>query len=1539
MADRSVSVRLRLNIAAFEAGAKAAGRDLSGLNRKLAETSGFATGMRKKLEDAVKKLPKIEIDANSKPAEIKVAALRAKLEALSQKEIGVDIDAGAALIEMAALQQELRALEDGASFDVRADIGNALTDLESVAREMQRIDDRTVTIDIEADRTFAERLRSQVEQAARSLPKIPIDADSTPAQRQVAELRSRLESLAAQRIGIDVDAGAAMAEISAIQRELSRLDRSATIDIRADAGAALSELSAIDAEVSRLSGKSANISVDANVGGALAGIALVGAALAALPAVTTIAVGVTALGSAFAAAGLGAAGFAAVAVPSLGRINEALTAQESAAKAAGGATGGAGQSAAQAAQQALQLEAAEKRLADAQKDERQAQEDLTRAREAGRRALEDLNFSLERSILSQKDAALAVREAEARLAELQADPDASALDIERAMLGVEQAHQRSREQEVKTQRARKDTAVANAAGVKGTKEYQRSQEDLKAAQDKVADAERQLKLLHLQQQAAMASAGGGGGAGGLTDAFAKLSKQEKALAKDIKAFKDEYVDWQQSLQPDVFPVIRSGMDLLSTGMKTGTPLIKASAKAFDELIKKTNEGLKSEQWTSFFDDLTEQAPRAIEGLGTAAGNVAGGLAGIIQAFLPYTDQLMTWLENMTQGFEDWGQNLKGSPEFEAFMSYVQTNGPKVGEVLGNIATFAGKILEAGAGPGAGALDFLVTLSEKLAEMSPEQVEAIAKGVAAIFAAAKLGATIKIGAFVLLAEVLSKMSPGQIQAAAIAIAAVVVAVKGYQAVSAAAGFWQSLSGGIDKAGAAADRNKGKLAGLGQAAGAAGGVLAVTSALGLLDSNLNGLDTKLGGMSKEMSEFATTGQLSGKLAEQWGDSLDTVVKDVDSWDEALGRAGDSSESFREAVSRLANPGPLEGFKTSYLGLMNVVTLGTTEFDKSAEKIGFMDQELANLVSSGRAGEAEQAFTRLAKEAAAMGVPVEKLKEVFPQYTQAVGAAGTASATAAGGIDEAKQRLDGFQSSMDTFSARTDYMQAIRNVETAYKDAAAAVEASSGKLEINSRMTDKQRDAVILAREAFGGYLEKVATGADAQEKLSGRTGDATIAVAEQLPKLFELAGSSKEARDRVYELAEKFGISREMADKATTGSKNFKDELAKLKDKQVKIELDTKAALDKAYAFAKQLLGIKLELPIGIRAPAAPRAYGGIYNTDGRQYMASGGIRSLGSNPAAMIASSPYMISGRSGPDVVFGEAGMEAYIPLSSGKRDRGLQILQEAAGIMGMAVVPEHVAVNTAGGSTTGGGGIPMPAGGAMVTVTGIGALRSSLDTTTMDLTAGLGGATSTLDATLGDAGTLTQSLAGVGEIAGHLAGEVTGWGEVIAVQVPPLTDAVTLLGEAISAAASAADAKGNAGSKGDERSPRGGSSSKGSTGSKGDERSPRGGTALSAVRSTQALKQPPPTEIKGAARGTAGVAMLGGSVNWSRVSKPVQSSPSWSSSGSSAAPSGQAGQGGSSGGSSGGGPLVALNGMTVRSEADIDQFAAQVAMRISGRG
>ncbi|MFB4280854.1 hypothetical protein ACBJ59_36580 [Nonomuraea sp. MTCD27] len=1320
------------------------------------------------------------------------------------------------------------------SVNLRAKVTQWVSGMGQAARSTDDLSRKMVQTGAHAD-----QFRRRLEAATKALPKIEIDADSSPAEIKFAQLRAQMEQLADKKIGIDIDAASAQAQLQEIQRELEQLQgQSATIDVKADIGSALAELRAVDSEISRVNGRDARVQVDADVSGALASIAMVGAALASLPAVTTLAVGVTALGGAFAAAGAGAAAFGAVAVPSLGRINDALKAQESAAKAAGGATGGAGQSAAQAAQQALQLEQAERRLKDAQNERRQAQEDLTRAVEDGRRALEDMNFSLERSVLSQKDAALAVREAEQRLAELRASGNASELDIERAMLNVDMAHQRAREQETKTARAKKDTAAANREGVKGTEQYQRAQERLAQAEAKVTEAAKQLKIAQLQANESMA--GGGGGASKLADAFAGLSKQEKILAKDIKAFKDEYIDWQRSLQPDVFPAIHQGLDLMRLGLEKTGPLAKTAGASFLTLGKEAEKALRGPFWTEFLYDVNTAMPTAIEGLGRSFGNVVTGIAGVIDAFLPFTPNVVNPIENASKAFAEWGQNLESNPEFHQFLALVREQAPEVWELIQNIAKALVNVGEAVGPLGVGAFAGLNLLAEIVAGMEPERIRDIA----------------------------------------LAIAAIKVATMGMSAISA----WQGLAGGITATGAAAGKAQGKMAALGKAAiGASVAFIGLEVGGGLLN-DLAGQSEGIGELTLALTELGQTGKWAGDLGEQWGGTFDEASK--------------SAGLFADGLRELQDPSFGEMYWLHPLSELTAILPGIdSTVDQLEQKFADMDKALAGMVTSGNAETAAQAFQELAKQAQAQGIPIEKLNQLLPTYNQTLRVSANAAAEAATGVDQAKLKMDGFNTSLGSFASRTDALQAMQALKTAFDEAKTAIDAANGKLQISAGMTDKQRAAVVLAREQFATYIEKVRAAADGAQTLSGKTTDGTRAIAEQLPQLAALAGKNQEAREQILKLAEAYGISRNDAIKAMGSAKGLRDMLAQLKSKEIKITADTEAA-KKALRDLLNIYIKPIEIPVSIRAPATPKKK----RAGGIEQYAAGGIRSMPPNVATS-------------PTILYGEgAAAEAFIPYELKYRDRAIALLSQVANDFGLQLNNRAAASSMSDLSVT-------------------------IDDSGLRVADGLTSVMGSLEATMGQAGTLTSSINKVGSSADELNQAWVEGSSVLADSVDYVgtvtADSVTVMStsvdgltvtvkELVAAIASGADGK-----------------TSGKSGSKAN-------WALNAAEDMLAAmgikpggaKKPPANTVEGH---TAGGVMWDRSsafsqtspVNSSRVSAPQQVSPAASA----AYSGGMAATGGSGGGSGSGGSSVNFYGATFRETVDADVVTAKIGMVLDSRG
>ncbi|HTE57086.1 MAG TPA: hypothetical protein VK698_39805 [Kofleriaceae bacterium] len=506
------------------------------------DTGGaFARAMKARLEAAFKSLPKINIGADTSEADSDLQALRARMETLAGKRIGIEIDAAEARTEISDIEEQLRRL--GASHPnvaVRADTAAAIAQLQAVREEIDRVSANPGHIRLETDGTLGQRLRAAVAEAEASLPNINIDADTTPAQAEIASLRSQLTALRDVRIGIDMDAGAALARIEEIQVRLARLSASnADIAVRVDAGAASSQLLAVGALASALDAKRVNINVSAaQAMAAVFQLSVAIAGLAAIPAIPILAAGIGSIAAAGVAAGAGVGALAAVAIPAFKGIASTLQAQKTAQDAATTASIKGGQAAGQGAAKALQLagaqqalasaerngarqiaqaqqqvqqaktaaadaivqaaqrnaqaarqvQDAEKALVQSQKDAKQAQLDLTAARKQAGQELEDLANRYVDAQLSQRDAALGVQEAQQRLAQVNAaGSKATVLERQQAQLAYDQALQRLREQTTDTKRLKDQQAEAAKTGVKGTDTYKQAQDQLAKAQQNVAD--------------------------------------------------------------------------------------------------------------------------------------------------------------------------------------------------------------------------------------------------------------------------------------------------------------------------------------------------------------------------------------------------------------------------------------------------------------------------------------------------------------------------------------------------------------------------------------------------------------------------------------------------------------------------------------------------------------------------------------------------------------------------------------------------------------------------------------------------------------------------------------------------------------------------------------------------------------------------------------------------------------------------------------------------------------------------------------------
>ncbi|XIG78299.1 hypothetical protein C1N81_37115 [Streptomyces sp. SGAir0957] len=470
-----------------------------------------------------------------------IARLRARLETLSNKTIGVDVTTGAAIAEMDAVDEELRRL--GAShpnIQIRADTATARAAIAQMREEIAVLTADPTRLRVEVEGALGAKLRASVKAAEASLPAINLTADSTPADVAIARVRAELAALGEKRIGIDVSSTEALAKVAALRTQLQELSASdADIAVRVDAGAAESQLAAVHAMVNSLDRDDVRINVRVNAAQATAALlqlAIAVGGVAAIPALPVIAAGLGAVASAGVAAGAGLGAMALVAVPAIKSVTNVMQLQKAATDEASRATSNGAAESVKAAQQALQMtsaqqalasarrqaaqstaqanrqvedaerslgqaaarameqrrqaaenvERAERSLSDAKKAARQAEDDLTQARKSAADQLRDLDERLAQGSLDQRDATLRVQEAQLELQRVMADPKASDLQKERAQLSLDQATQAATQQKKDLADLQKSADEQRKAGVEGNA-------DVKRAADQVASAQRNVQ--------------------------------------------------------------------------------------------------------------------------------------------------------------------------------------------------------------------------------------------------------------------------------------------------------------------------------------------------------------------------------------------------------------------------------------------------------------------------------------------------------------------------------------------------------------------------------------------------------------------------------------------------------------------------------------------------------------------------------------------------------------------------------------------------------------------------------------------------------------------------------------------------------------------------------------------------------------------------------------------------------------------------------------------------------------------------------------
>jgi TP901 family phage tail tape measure protein len=281
------------------------------------------------------------------------------------------------------------------------------------------------------------------------------------------------------------------------------------------------------------------------------------------------------------------------------------------------------------------------------------------------------------------------------------------------------------------------------------------------------------------------------------------------------------------------------------------------------------------------------------------------------------------------------------------------------------------------------------------------------------------------------------------------------------------------------GITADTVKTKLATLGKAALWITAIVGTLSAVNSWRDSLQGASASVDNLTKDLQTLGQTGKLTGSL--------------VDQWTGAFHGAEEAPQRFTDAIREMADPTLWEQALGHPIDSMaDALPFLDGGFQKLTEKVQNVDKALAGMAKSGNTDEAAAAFQAIAKQAAAAGIPMDKLKEVFPEYTAAAGSSVAKTAAAAQaqqklaadsdkattaiakqneGLENVRDTLDSFKHATgDADMAQMDFRQ---NVE----DLTAKLKTNGNTFKYNTTAGRENRAALIGVAQAANEHALKV------------------------------------------------------------------------------------------------------------------------------------------------------------------------------------------------------------------------------------------------------------------------------------------------------------------------------------------------------------------------------------------------------------------------------------------------------------------------------
>ncbi|HDK7699635.1 TPA: hypothetical protein PT465_002315 [Staphylococcus aureus] len=207
----------------------------------------------------------------------------------------------------------------------------------------------------------------------------------------------------------------------------------------------------------------------------------------------------------------------------------------------------------------------------------------------------------------------------------------------------------------------------------------------------------------------------------LNDGTLQASSATNEYKKALDGVKSAWTDIIKQNQSAIFTTLANGLNTVKTAMQSLQPFFSGISRGMEEASQSVlkwaqNSGVASR----FFNMMNTTGVSVFNKLLSAAGDFGDGLVNVFTQLAPLFQWSADWLDRLGQSFSNWANSAAGENSITRFIEYTKTNLPIIGNIFKNVFVGINNLMNAFSGSSTGIFQSLEQMTAKFREWS-EQV--------------------------------------------------------------------------------------------------------------------------------------------------------------------------------------------------------------------------------------------------------------------------------------------------------------------------------------------------------------------------------------------------------------------------------------------------------------------------------------------------------------------------------------------------------------------------------------------------------------------------------------------------------------------------------------------------------------------------------------------------------------------------------------------------------------------------------------------------